>query len=71
MKKIISVQKDSREIKFFIQNNRLIRDIGYEIFENEWNNYQKDFSIDIENLISHPFLLIPYNLEDIVEGKIK
>jgi hypothetical protein len=57
-----------KRIKFFIQNNRLIRDIGYEIFEKEWNNYQRDFSLTIENLISKPFLLMPYNLEDIIEG---
>lgn len=59
-----------KKIKFFIQNNRIIRDIGYEMFENEFQNYQKDFSDTIENLISNPFLLVPYNLEDIVEGKI-
>ena len=57
------------KIKIYIHGNRLIRDLGYEIFENEGKKNQRDFNEIIENLIANPYLLIPYNLEDIVEGE--
>lgn len=56
-------------IKLLILNNKYIREAGYELFEIEWNNYRKDIDIGINEIISHPFLLIPLNLEDVVEGK--
>ena len=57
-------------IKLMILNNKHIRSTGFELFENEWKNYNKDLTDEIEALISKPFLLIPFNLEDIIEGKL-
>lgn len=57
-----------KKIKFYIQSNRVIRDTGFEMFETEWKNYKIDLSAVIESLISKPYLLIPFNLEDIIEG---
>jgi len=59
-----------KKIKLFINKNKLIRETGFELFENEWRNFKSDFSIIIEGLISKPYLIIPFNLEDIIEGKI-
>lgn len=55
-------------IKLIIINNKYIRETGFELFETEWKIYKKDLSKIIEDLISKPYLLIPFNLEDIVEG---
>jgi len=60
-----------KRIKYFISNNKLIRETGFELFENEWRNFKSCFNTIIESLISKPYLLIPFNLEDIIEGKIK
>jgi hypothetical protein len=57
-------------IKLIIINNKYIRETGFEHFENEWKNYKVDISVVIEDLVSKPFLLIPFNLEDTIEGKI-
>jgi hypothetical protein len=57
-----------KRIKYLINNNKLIRETGFELFQNEWRNFKSDFSIVIESLISKPYLLIPFNLEDIIEG---
>lgn len=57
-----------KRIKFYIINNKIIRETGFELFENEWKNYKTDFSNIIEALISKPYLIIPFNLEDIIEG---
>jgi hypothetical protein len=56
-------------IKLLILNNKYIKEAGYELFEGEWNQFRKDIDSVINNLISRPYLLIPYNLEDVVEGK--
>lgn len=56
-------------IKLIILNNKYIRETGFELFENEWKNYKIDITSIIEELISKPFLLIPFNLEDMIEGK--
>jgi hypothetical protein len=55
-------------IKLIIINNRYIRETGFELFENEWKNYNIQISSTIEDLISRPYLLIPFNLEDVIEG---
>jgi hypothetical protein len=60
-----------KRIKFHIINNKLIRETGFELFENEWRNFKSDFSIVVESLISKPYLIIPFNLEDIIEGILK
>ena len=57
-------------IKLTIINNKFIRETGFELFELEWRNYKQNLSIIIDELISKPFLLIPFNLEDIIEGII-
>ena len=49
--------------------NKYIKENGYELFEMEWSNYKKDFNSTINSIISHPFLLIPFNLEDTISGK--
>jgi hypothetical protein len=56
-------------IKLIIINNKYIRETGFELFENEWKNYKLDISATAEDLISKPFLIIPFNLEDMIEGK--
>lgn len=54
-------------IKLLILNNKYIKEAGYELFEIEWNSFTKEIDTVINVLISHPYLLIPFNLEDIVE----
>jgi hypothetical protein len=56
-------------IKLIIINNKFIRETGFELFESEWKNYKQPLTVVIEELISKPYLLIPFNLEDIIEGK--
>jgi hypothetical protein len=55
-------------IKLMILNNKYIRDTGFELFEVEWKNYKINIEGVVKDLISKPFLLIPFNLEDIIEG---
>lgn len=55
-------------IKLIILNNKYIRVTGYELFETEWRNYRQEISLIIDDLIAKPFLVIPFNLEDIIEG---
>jgi hypothetical protein len=55
-------------IKLIILNNKYIRETGFELFENEWKDYKLEILQTAEDLISKPFLLIPFNLEDIIEG---
>jgi hypothetical protein len=56
-------------IKLIILNNKYIRETGFELFENEWRNYRAEISVVVEELISRPYVLIPFNLEDEIEGK--
>jgi hypothetical protein len=51
-----------------IINNKYIRDNGFELFENEWKNYKQNLDSVIDEMISKTFLLIPFNLEDMIEG---
>jgi len=55
-------------IKLLILNNKYIKEAGYELYETEWNNFRKDIGSVINEMTFRPFLLIPFNLEDIVEG---
>ena len=56
-------------IKKNLISNMNLKDNGYEIFEEELRNYSKNpIGVIIDNIISRPFLLIPFNLEDVVEG---
>lgn len=55
-------------IKLLILNNKYIKEAGYELYESEWNNFRKDIATVINEITSRPYLLIPFNLEDIVEG---
>ncbi len=57
-------------IKLIILNNKYIRETGFELFENEWKVYKSEIFGTIEDLVSKPFLLIPFNLEDVVEGRV-
>jgi len=52
-----------------IINNKYVREKGFELFENEWTNYISDIDIVIKRLISKPFLILPFNIEDVLEGK--
>jgi len=45
-------------------NKKIIRDFGYEIFEEEYYLYKSDISPTLKKLVSTPYLLVPYNLED-------
>jgi hypothetical protein len=56
-------------IKLIILNNKYIRETGFEVFEQEWKHYATDLKETVDELISKPFLLIPFNLEDTIEGK--
>lgn len=49
-----------------IINKKVIRDLGYELFEQEWNNYKQDITSTVQKIISTPYLLVPFNLEDTV-----
>jgi|LauGreDrversion4_2_1035121.scaffolds.fasta_scaffold2080551_1 hypothetical protein len=43
---------------------------GYETFVEEWKNYtKKNLKMIIDDMLSRPYLLIPFNLEDVVEGR--
>ena len=57
-------------IRLLILNNKYIKDAGFEIYENEWLIYLKDVDSLINTMISQPFLLIPFNLDDIIEGNL-
>ena len=57
-------------LKSLINNNKNIKEVAFELFEKEWKNYcKKNNDMIINEIISGPYLLIPFNLEDIVEGK--
>lgn len=47
-----------------ILNKKIIRDTGYEIFDDEWYCYTSDLTVTLKKLIEMPFLLVPFNLED-------
>jgi hypothetical protein len=49
-----------------MSDNKYIKENGYEIFETVWKNYHIPVSID--DLISRPFLLFPFNMDDTIEG---
>jgi len=52
-----------------IINNKYVREKGFELFEDEWSNYISDINSSINKLISKPYLILPFNIEDIIEGK--
>lgn len=56
-------------IRMIILNNKYIRESGFEYFENEWKIFSGDIETSLNRLIVKHFLIIPYNLEDIIEGK--
>jgi hypothetical protein len=56
-------------IKLIILNNKYIRETGFELFEEEWKEYVEDISPILDDLISKPFLLIPFNLDDSIDGR--
>ena len=47
-----------------ILNKKIIRDVGYELFDEEWNNYISDLNRVLKSIIDTPYLLVPFNLED-------
>jgi hypothetical protein len=51
-------------IKVMTLNKKIIRETGYELFEQEWEEYSKSVDIVIKKLIDSPYILIPFNLED-------
>lgn len=57
-----------QNIRMIILNNKIIRDTGFELFENEWKNYSLDVNSVLNQMISKPYLILPFNLDDIVEG---
>jgi len=57
-----------RNIKRSLSLSKNSKEYGFEIFEEEWKSYcKKNIGIVINDVISRPYLLIPFNLEDIVE----
>lgn len=54
-------------IKVMLQNNKMIRDKGYELFENQWNLYisSSDICNMTTKLVSTHHLLLPFNIEEI------
>ncbi len=54
-------------IKVMLQNSKMIRDKGYELFENQWNLYisNTDICNMTAKLISTHHLLLPFNIEEI------
>lgn len=58
-----------KNIKLLMCDNKFIKENAYEIFENEWKNYTQQISQTIESLVSKPFLLFPFNMDDSIEGK--
>jgi hypothetical protein len=53
-----------------MNENKFIKENGYEIFETEWKNYLIPISQSIDDLISRPFLLFPFNMDDTIEGNL-
>jgi hypothetical protein len=54
-------------IKLLIINNKYFHDTAFEHFEHEWNNYKNGIDTITDQLISKPFILIPFNLDDSIE----
>lgn len=50
-----------------ILNKKLIREIGYEQFEQEWESFRSSIGEITKKLIDSPFVLVPFNLEDTIE----
>ena len=48
-----------QRIKAFLLNNRSYKYISFELLENVWKSYQKDYSFNIKNLIIK-YILTPY-----------
>ncbi len=59
-----------KNIKQLLNDNKFIKENGYEIFEKEWRNYKQSISLTVEDLISRPFLLFPFNMDDTIDGKM-
>ncbi len=57
-----------KNIKQLMNDNKYIKENGYEIFETEWKNYRQPITQTSEELISRPFLLFPFNMDDTIEG---
>jgi hypothetical protein len=58
-------------IKQSLVSNKTLKDTGYEVFVEELKHYtKKNLNMIINEIISRPYLLIPFNLEDVVEGRI-
>ena len=56
-------------IKQSLSLSKNIKDSAYVIFEQELKNYTKNNTGNLINsIISRPYLLIPFNLEDTVQG---
>ena len=61
----------SNSVKNALNSNKIVREYGYEVFEEEWKNFHKNsLRNTINDIISRPYLLIPFNLEDVVEGNL-
>jgi len=59
-------------IKQSLNTNKNVKEAGYEIFTEEWKSYtKKNLKSIIDEMLSRPYLLIPFNLEDVVEGNIR
>ncbi len=50
-----------------ILNKKVIKELGYELFENEWSIFKLDFSPLVKQLIESPYVLVPFNLEDSIQ----
>ena len=61
---ILSIKKD-------LLFSKIIKDEGTFIFKEELKNHSSiPIEAVIESILSRPFLLIPFNLEDDIEGKV-
>jgi len=57
------------KVKLMMINNQFLKETAYELFTSEWKEYSKDFDLLVSELVSYPFLLVPPNLIDEIEGK--
>ena len=55
-------------IKQILNNNKFIRENGYELIETEWKNYNSTIDSILEELLNAPYLLFPFNLDDTIQG---
>lgn len=51
-------------IKVMILNKKIIKENGYELFEDAWKELNNDFNNIVSNLIDSPYILMPFSIEE-------